>query len=93
MKYYQMQKSEHRMRFIVYLKGCSTCRLAWAKLSGLQRKMGSVDDKEFEKVDVSGFLSSSSDVVASELQAAKEEIEKLEEEADGNKSHMLQVLL
>ncbi|XP_072091517.1 uncharacterized protein [Arachis hypogaea] len=64
-----------------------------AKLSGLQRKMGSVDDKVFEKVGVSGFLSSSSDVVAGELQAAKEEIEKLKEEADGNKAHMLQWLL
>ncbi|XP_072091513.1 nuclear-pore anchor-like isoform X2 [Arachis hypogaea] len=71
----------------------SRAAVAEAKLSGLQRKMGSVDDKVFEKVGVSGFLSSSSDVVAGELQAAKEEIEKLKEEADGNKAHMLQWLL
>ncbi|KAL4293697.1 hypothetical protein S83_062924 [Arachis hypogaea] len=68
----------------------SRAAVAEAKLSGLQRKMGSVDDKVFEKVGVSGFLSSSSDVVAGELQAAKEEIEKLKEEADANKAHMLQ---
>ncbi|XLR65507.1 hypothetical protein S83_016179, partial [Arachis hypogaea] len=68
----------------------SRAAVAEAKLSGLQRKMGFVDDKVFEKVGVSGFLSSSSDVVAGELQATKKEIEKLKEEANANKAHMLQ---
>ncbi|MED6155907.1 hypothetical protein PIB30_117441 [Stylosanthes scabra] len=66
----------------------SRAAVAEAKLSGLQRKMGSVDDKVSEKVGISG--PSSSDEVAGELQTAKEEIEKLKEEADANKAHMLQ---
>ncbi|KAL1314117.1 nuclear-pore anchor [Arachis hypogaea] len=68
----------------------SRAAVAEAKLSGLQRKMGSVDDKVSEKVGVSGLPSSSSDEVDGELQTAKAEIEKLKEEVDANKAHMLQ---
>ncbi|RYR53574.1 hypothetical protein Ahy_A06g028755 [Arachis hypogaea] len=68
----------------------SRAAVAEAKLSGLQRKMGSVDDKVSEKVGVSGLPSSSSDEVDGELQTAKAEIEKLKEEADAIKAHMLQ---
>ncbi|CAL0335128.1 unnamed protein product [Lupinus luteus] len=63
---------------------------AEAKLSSVQRKMGSADDKLVEIDGVSGPSTFSSDEVVSELQAAKEEIEKLKEEAHANKSHMLQ---
>ncbi|KAE9621513.1 putative nucleoprotein TPR/MLP1 [Lupinus albus] len=63
---------------------------AEAKLSSVQRKMGSTDDKVVEMDGVSGPSTFSSDEVVSELQAAKEEIEKLKEEAHANKAHMLQ---
>ncbi|KAG4947672.1 hypothetical protein JHK87_043679 [Glycine soja] len=61
-----------------------------AKLSGLQRKMGSTDDKLVEIGGVSGSSTLSSDEVVAELQKAKDEIEKWKEEAHANKAHMLQ---
>ncbi|OIW05349.1 hypothetical protein TanjilG_28814 [Lupinus angustifolius] len=63
---------------------------AEAKLSSVQRKMGSTDDKVVGMDGMSGPSTFSSDEVVSELQAAKEEIEKLKEEAHANKAHMLQ---
>ncbi|TKY49466.1 Nuclear-pore anchor [Spatholobus suberectus] len=64
--------------------------VAEAKLSSLQRKMGSTDDQLVEMGGVSGPSTLSSDEVVAELQKAKEEIEKLKEEAHANKVHMLQ---
>ncbi|KAL5159973.1 Nuclear-pore anchor [Glycine soja] len=68
----------------------SRAAVAEAKLSGLQRKMGSTDDKLVEIGGVSGSSTLSSDEVVAELQKAKDEIEKWKEEAHANKAHMLQ---
>ncbi|KHN21362.1 Nuclear-pore anchor [Glycine soja] len=68
----------------------SRAAVAEVKLSGLQRKMGSTDDKLVEIGGVSGPSTLSSDEVVAELQKAKDEIEKWKEEAHANKAHMLQ---
>ncbi|KAK7323970.1 hypothetical protein VNO77_27474 [Canavalia gladiata] len=68
----------------------SKAAVAEAKLSSLQRKIGSTDDKLVAMDGVSGPSTLSSDEVVAELQKAKEEIEKLKEEAHANKDHMLQ---
>ncbi|CAJ1958251.1 unnamed protein product [Sphenostylis stenocarpa] len=69
----------------------SRAAVAEAKLSSLHRKLGSSDDKLVEMGGESGPSTLSSDkVVVSELQKAKEEIEKFKEEAHANKVHMLQ---
>ncbi|XP_019443676.1 PREDICTED: nuclear-pore anchor-like isoform X1 [Lupinus angustifolius] len=69
----------------------SRAAAAEAKLCSLQRKMGSTDDDKVAEMDgASGPSTLSSDEVVAELQAAKEEIEKLKEEALANKAHMLQ---
>ncbi|XP_027342867.1 nuclear-pore anchor isoform X2 [Abrus precatorius] len=67
----------------------SRAAVAEAKLSSLQRKIGSTDDKLVEMDGDGGPSTLSSDEVV-ELQKAKEEIEKLREEAHANKAHMLQ---
>ncbi|XP_047158317.1 nuclear-pore anchor [Vigna umbellata] len=68
----------------------SRAAVAEAKLSSLQRKLGSSNDKLIEMGGESGPSTLSSDEVVTELQKAKEEIEKFKEEAHANKVHMLQ---
>ncbi|CAL0326353.1 unnamed protein product [Lupinus luteus] len=69
----------------------SRAAAAEAKLCSLQRKMSSTDDDKVVEMDgASGPSTLSSDEVVAELQAAREEIEKLKEEAHANKAHMLQ---
>ncbi|QCD96134.1 nucleoprotein TPR [Vigna unguiculata] len=68
----------------------SRAAVAEAKLSSLQRKLGSTNDKLLELGGESGPSTLSSDEVVTELQKAKEEIEKFKEEAHANKVHMLQ---
>ncbi|BAT93110.1 hypothetical protein VIGAN_07201200 [Vigna angularis var. angularis] len=68
----------------------SRAAVAEAKLSSLQRKLGSSNDKLVEMGEESGPSTLSSDEVVTELQKAKEEIEKFKEEAHANKVHMLQ---
>ncbi|XP_057457960.1 nuclear-pore anchor-like isoform X2 [Lotus japonicus] len=68
----------------------SRASVAEVKLSSLQRKMGPSNEKLVEVDGVSGPSTLSSDEVVAELQTAKEEIEKLKEEAQANKAHMLQ---
>ncbi|WVZ01618.1 hypothetical protein V8G54_027687 [Vigna mungo] len=68
----------------------SRAAVAEAKLSSLQRKLGSSNDKLVEMGGESGPSTLSSDEVVTELQKAKEEIEKFKEEAHANKVHMLQ---
>ncbi|KAK7334880.1 hypothetical protein VNO80_26646 [Phaseolus coccineus] len=68
----------------------SRAAVAEAKLSSLQRKLGSTDDKLVAMGEESGPSTLSSDEVVTELQKAKEEIEKFKEEAHANKVHMLQ---
>ncbi|KAE9584981.1 putative nucleoprotein TPR/MLP1 [Lupinus albus] len=69
----------------------SRAAAAEANLCSLQRKMGSTDDDKVVEMDgVSRPSTMSSDEVVAELQAAKEEIEKLKEETHANKAHMLQ---
>ncbi|XP_028799696.1 nuclear-pore anchor isoform X2 [Neltuma alba] len=68
----------------------SRAAVAEAKLSSLQRKLSSVDDKHVEMDGASGSGTLSNDEIVAELHAAKQEIEKWKEEAQANKSHMLQ---
>ncbi|KAF7822471.1 nuclear-pore anchor [Senna tora] len=68
----------------------SRAAVAESKLSSLQRKMSSTENKDAEMDRGSGSGTLSSDEVVAELRAAKEEIEKWKEEAQANKSHMLQ---
>ncbi|XP_030471618.2 nuclear-pore anchor isoform X1 [Syzygium oleosum] len=64
--------------------------VAEAKLSDLEKRVRSSDSKIVEVANAGGSLSISTNEVISELQIAKEEIEKLREEAQANKDHMLQ---
>ncbi|KAK4285608.1 hypothetical protein QN277_002284 [Acacia crassicarpa] len=68
----------------------SRAAVAEAKLSNLQRKLSSIDDQHVEMDGVSGSGTLSNDEIVAELHAAKQEIEKWKEEAQANKSHMLQ---
>ncbi|GAV64888.1 TPR_MLP1_2 domain-containing protein, partial [Cephalotus follicularis] len=63
--------------------------IAEAKLPDLEKKIKSADVKVIENEGVSGPSSFSTNVVA-ELHLTKEEFEKLKEEAQANKDHMLQ---
>ncbi|KAI3414928.1 TPR_MLP1_2 domain-containing protein [Psidium guajava] len=64
--------------------------VAEAKLSELEKRIKSSDSKIVEVANAGGSLSISTNEVYSELQIAKEEIEKLREEAQASKEHMLQ---
>ncbi|XP_058722838.1 nuclear-pore anchor-like isoform X2 [Vicia villosa] len=68
----------------------SRAAVAEAKLSSIQKQMGSTNGKLVNMDSVGGPSSLSNDEVTAELQAAKEEIEKLKEEVHANKAHMLQ---
>ncbi|XP_058765279.1 nuclear-pore anchor-like isoform X1 [Vicia villosa] len=68
----------------------SRAAVAEAKLSSIQKQMGSTKGKLVNMDSVGGPSSLSNDEVTAELQAAKEEIEKLKEEVHANKAHMLQ---
>ncbi|WJX72066.1 hypothetical protein P8452_55984 [Trifolium repens] len=68
----------------------SRAAVAEAKLSSIQKQMGSADGKLVNMDAVSGHSIVSRDEVVAELQTAKEEIEKLKEEVHANKAHMLQ---
>ncbi|CAL5187045.1 unnamed protein product [Lathyrus oleraceus] len=68
----------------------SRAAVAEAKLSSIQKQMGSTDGKLVNMDSVSGPSILSNDEVTAELQTAKEEIEKLKEEVHANKAHMLQ---
>lgn len=68
----------------------SRAAVAEAKLSDLEKRIRSSDSKILEVANAGGSLSISTNEVISELQIAKEEIEKLREEAQANRDHMLQ---
>ncbi|KAJ7949034.1 nuclear-pore anchor [Quillaja saponaria] len=67
----------------------SRAAVAEAKLADLERKIKSIDNKGVEMGGEGTSTFSSNEVVA-ELRLAKEDIEKLKEEAQANKAHMLQ---
>ncbi|XP_024018829.1 nuclear-pore anchor isoform X2 [Morus notabilis] len=64
--------------------------VAEAKLSDLEKKIKPSDIQDIEMNGAAGSSSFSSSEVLADLRAAKEEIEKLREEAQAYKDHMLQ---
>lgn len=64
--------------------------VAEARCSDMEWKLKSLDSKAVDMDGGSGFSSFASDDVAAELRSAKEEMEKLRDEAQANKDHMLQ---
>ncbi|KAK3037767.1 hypothetical protein RJ639_030686, partial [Escallonia herrerae] len=64
--------------------------LAEARCSDLEKKIKSLETKVYQKDDASGPSPSSANEAVADLHTTKEEIEKLREEAQVNKDHMLQ---
>ncbi|KAK2974228.1 hypothetical protein RJ640_016714 [Escallonia rubra] len=64
--------------------------LAEARCSDLEKKIKSSETKGYQKDSASGPSPSSANEAVANLHTAKEEIEKLREEAQVNKDHMLQ---
>ncbi|KAK3006433.1 hypothetical protein RJ639_016814, partial [Escallonia herrerae] len=64
--------------------------LAEARCSDLEKKIKSLETKVYQKDDASGPSPSSANEAVADLHTAKEEIEKLREEAQVTRDHMLQ---